>query len=67
MHGATDGDNGWSAARIKALREKRGATQEHFAHDLGVTVSIVNRWERGHARPSPLARQKLNALEEGAS
>lgn len=66
MHGATAGDNEWSAARIKALRTKLGTTQEHLAREIGVTVSIVCRWENGHAKPSPLARQKLSALEGAA-
>ncbi|NQY01378.1 MAG: helix-turn-helix domain-containing protein [Flavobacteriaceae bacterium] len=30
-------------------------TQEQFAHQLGVTFPTVNRWERGHANPSPMA------------
>lgn len=51
------------AALVKALRQRLGLTQEQFAHRLGVTFASVNRWENGQVTPSPLARQKLDALE----
>ena len=40
---------------IRALRQELSLTQEQFAHQLGVTFPTVNRWERGHANPSPMA------------
>jgi DNA-binding XRE family transcriptional regulator len=36
-----------------------GLTQEQFAASLGVVYPTVNRWENGHAQPSPLAMQKM--------
>lgn len=47
---------------VKALRQNLGMTQEDLAHELGVTVSTVNRWENGHTRPSRLATAGLDRL-----
>ena len=40
---------------IRALRLELGLTQEQFAAQLGVVYPTVNRWENGHAQPSPMA------------
>ncbi len=40
---------------IREIRKRLGLTQEQFAHHLGVTYLTVNRWENGHATPSPMA------------
>ena len=45
---------------IRDLRSRLGLTQEEFAHALGITVSTVNRWEKGHSAPSKLARASLS-------
>lgn len=52
---------------IRDLRVETGLTQEQFATRLGVVYSTVNRWENGHAQPSPLAikRIKRKLLEMG--
>lgn len=47
------------AAQIRSLRERRGLTQTQLAEAIGVSFASINRWERGHARPSPLAWQRL--------
>lgn len=47
---------------IRSLRQDLGLTQEKFAAKLGVTFPTVNRWENKHAKPSPLAMEKLEAL-----
>ena len=44
---------------IRDLRNRLNLTQEEFAHALGITVSTVNRWEKGHSAPSKLARASL--------
>lgn len=47
---------------IRELRQTLGLTQEKFAAKLGVTFPTVNRWENKHAKPSPLAMEKIEAL-----
>jgi transcriptional regulator with XRE-family HTH domain len=49
---------------IRKLRLARGLTQEQFAASLGVVYPTVNRWENGHAQPSPLAMQKIEELRQ---
>lgn len=44
---------------IRNLRQELGLTQEKFAAKLGVTFPTVNRWENRHAKPSPLAIEKI--------
>lgn len=46
---------------IRKLRRQVSLTQEEFAHELGITVATVNRWENLHARPSKLARMCILA------
>ena len=51
----------------KMIRERRialGLTQEQFAAKVGVTFSTVNRWENKKVKPSPLALQRINELQE---
>jgi DNA-binding transcriptional regulator YiaG len=44
---------------VRRLRNKLGLTQEELAHELGITVGTVNRWENGRFRPSKLARSTI--------
>ncbi|MDY7023120.1 MAG: helix-turn-helix transcriptional regulator [Cyanobacteriota bacterium] len=46
---------------IRTLRQRLNLSQEKLAASLGVSFQTVNRWERGHAKPSQLA---LNAIEQ---
>lgn len=57
---------------IRALRQEMKLTQEQFAGMVGVVFTTVNRWEKGHAHPSPMAMKiiamKLDELgEQGES
>jgi DNA-binding transcriptional regulator YiaG len=52
------------AKTIRNLRAKLGLTQEQFAAKVGVTWSTVNRWENARGRPSPLARRRVEELQE---
>jgi transcriptional regulator with XRE-family HTH domain len=47
---------------VHELRGRIGLTQEKFAARLGVTFPTINRWENGHARPSPLALRQIESL-----
>jgi len=47
---------------IKQVRQKLGMSQQKFATKLGVGMMTVSRWERGIAKPSPLALEKLHKL-----
>ena len=47
---------------IRELRHTLKLTQERFAVQLGVTFPTINRWENGHAMPSPLALRQVDAL-----
>ena len=51
-----------TGSEVKTLRVNLSMTQEDLAHELGVTVSTVNRWENGHTRPSRLATAGLDRL-----
>jgi len=44
---------------LKSIRKELKITQEQFARDIGVSFSTLNRWERGHRSPSPLAMQTI--------
>ena len=50
-----------SAAEIRRLRERAGASQAVFARYLNVTTGLVSQWERGEKHPQG-ASQKLLAL-----
>lgn len=51
-------------ADIKILREALGLSQEQLARHLGVSFMTISRWERGHAKPSPLAMEKLEQIRK---
>ncbi|MGB3534775.1 MAG: helix-turn-helix transcriptional regulator [Microcoleaceae cyanobacterium] len=52
---------------ILQMRKRLGLSQERLAVELGVSFYTVNRWERGHTKPSRLAwvsiEQKLKQME----
>ncbi|MBD1865591.1 helix-turn-helix domain-containing protein [Trichocoleus desertorum] len=47
---------------IRELRQTLKLTQEKFAAHLGVSFPTINRWENGHATPSPLALRQIEVL-----
>lgn len=47
---------------IQSIRKKIGVTQERFAYLLGTTITTVNRWENGKAKPSRLYIRELKDL-----
>jgi len=44
---------------VRSLRRELKMTQEELAHELGISLATVNRWENGRSRPSKLARAAL--------
>ena len=50
-------------ARVRAVRELIGASQEVFAQLLAVSPMTVRSWEQGLRRPSPIARRFLDEIE----
>jgi len=46
----------------RIIREKLKLTQEEFAEKIGVAFCTVNRWERGHSKPSQLALKEITKL-----
>ena len=50
---------------ILELRREMNLTQEEFAAYFGVVFSTVNRWEKGHRKPSSMALKLIqNKLTE---
>lgn len=49
---------------IQAIRLKRGLSQERFAALLGTTVTTINRWEKGKAKPSRLYKLELIRIRD---
>jgi transcriptional regulator with XRE-family HTH domain len=50
-------------ARVRAVRELIGASQEVFARLLAVSPMTVRSWEQGLRQPSPIARRFLDEIE----
>lgn len=49
---------------IKSLRNDMGLTQEEFAHEMQVSYSTINRWERDKNAPRRVFANMLTALRE---
>jgi DNA-binding transcriptional regulator YiaG len=47
---------------IRHLRQHLNLSQEKFAAKLGVSFKTVNRWEKGHTVPSPMALKLIEEL-----
>ncbi len=47
---------------VRELRQAMNLSQEKFANELGMTFPTINRWENGHATPSPLALKQIDIL-----
>jgi len=53
----------FSAAEIRAIREREGVSQTVFAHYLNVTKESVSQWERGQKKPAGSALKLLSLVE----
>lgn len=54
----------YSSIEIKNLRERYGASQAVFAAYLNITVSTIQKWERGAKNPSGASLKLLNLVDE---
>ena len=52
---------------IRSIRDRLGLSQEGFARELGVAYATVNRWEKGHKKPSALALKALERMARKAA
>lgn len=59
----TTTETGWTAARIRALREKLGLGREKFAALANSSTQAVNFWERGVYSPDEAHRARLTEIE----
>ncbi|WP_071458837.1 helix-turn-helix domain-containing protein [Bacillus massilinigeriensis] len=48
--------------RIRAFRKLKGYTQESFAKELGVSVSVLGEIERGNRVPTDAFAQKVASM-----
>ncbi len=53
----------FSAAEIRAIREREGVSQTVFAHYLNVTKESVSQWERGQKKPAGSTLKLLSLVE----
>jgi putative transcriptional regulator len=53
----------FSAAEIRAIREREGVSQTVFAHYLNVTKESVSQWERGRKKPAGSTLKLLSLVE----
>lgn len=53
-----------SAAEIRALREREGASQAVFARYLNVSPGVVSQWERGEKRPAGASLKLLSLVRK---
>jgi DNA-binding XRE family transcriptional regulator len=53
--------------KVKRLRKKKEWTQEDLAHEIGVSLSTVQRWERKGGKPIRIVARELSRLFTEAS
>jgi len=51
-----------TAAEIRALREREGASQAVFARYLNVTTGLISQWERGEKHPRGASLKLLSLV-----
>ncbi len=57
----------WDSEAVRALRERRGETQDAFAERLGTRQQTVSEWERGASHPRRMAQRLLTMQAEEAA
>ena len=56
----------WDAARVKALREHLGLTQQQLAEELGVRQQTISEWEVSMYKPRGGMARLLSLVAERA-
>ena len=52
---------------VESIRKALDLTQEELARELAISVSTVNRWERGHNKPGRMAQTLLSQMRAKAA
>jgi DNA-binding transcriptional regulator YiaG len=52
----------WTSATIRSMREERNLSLEEMAHQLGVSVTTLWKWEHGKQRPTGLSVRRLDEI-----
>lgn len=52
-----------TAADVKAIRERRGLSQQAFADRYGFSAAAVRDWEQGRRQPEAAARSLLLVID----
>ena len=48
---------------VKAIRARRGLTQEEFCMKYGLSIASLRDWEQGRFSPDPTARAYLTIID----
>ncbi len=54
------------ARLVKALRQKRGLTQEALAREIGVSFATLNKWENRRQHPQPYLARRIEEMARDA-
>jgi DNA-binding transcriptional regulator YiaG len=57
----------WDGARVQALRQHLGLTQQEFSDRLGTRQQTISEWETGQYRPRGTSARLLSLVAEQAS
>jgi DNA-binding transcriptional regulator YiaG len=60
------GQNSWDKARIQALRQHLGLTQQAMAEQLGTRQQTISEWETGMYQPRGASLKLLSLIAEKA-
>jgi DNA-binding transcriptional regulator YiaG len=58
------GPSHYSSQAVRRLRKSLALSQANFAEAVGVSCVLVQSWERGVRKPSPLACRLLDVINE---
>lgn len=56
----------WDSARVRALREHMGITQQEMAEQLGTRQQTISEWETGMYQPRGASSTLLTMVAERA-